>query len=732
MKRALAVTGFSMLGILTVFCNVKSDTAMGAAIIASLIALLFSLIIKPVRRNGTLPTAFLSVLIALCVLFFNNSAYFKNAVLYSEKELTVSGKLTELPYKANGNNYYIIETDAINGVGESIKMRLVSSSPLDLEPTDRITVDVKSFLLGTTGDEYLNYYKSKGLMLGGFTTGDAEIKKGVCTDLYDEILNIRYKMINSVMYYLPNDYGAVISGLTLGDKTDLSQRAENAFAACGVSHLFAVSGLHMSIWSMLFYRSAKRLRASRKSASAISILFCIFFILLTGCNPPVIRSGVMMILIFASNLFSREAEAFNSIGFALSIMLILNPYSALSTSLWLSLLATMGILMLSGRINAYISKPLKNIKSRALKGACSSILSLISVSVSVTVFTLPVYVLKIKTVSVLLLVSNLIMLSVGTLCMETGGIAAVLLVLGVKFIGAPLLLFSGFISKLLLNSALFLSRFRYALVPVDSNYSKIILAVFAAALSVFLILNVKNKKLVRSFAAVTAVVFLTANIAVYSLNFNSLRICAADVGNGMSVVVMYKGETVILGCGGDYYAESAICDIIKTNGVNIIDALIVPDSSDALSSAADGIIDGYDVKRLYLGSEQEKNRYSYKGEINAAQRSVISLSGGEVLIAVQNDSVCASAQIIYGGFRAVIAFSADDTLNGAYGNLLICRAVIPNGADVGRFDTVAVSADSTEEIIQAEFADNICSTADNGSISFLVKPNGEFSFRRMQ
>ncbi len=732
MKRALAVTGFTMLGILTVFCNIKNDTAMSVAIIVSLIALLLSVIIKPVRRNGTLPTAFLSALIALCVLFFNNSAYFKNAVIYSEKELTVSGRLTELPYKANGNSYYVIETDTINGKSENIKIRLVSSSPLDLKPTDRVTVNTKSFLLGTTDDEYLNYYRSKGLMLGGLVNGNAKIEKGVCTEGRDEILNIRYKMINAVMYYLPNDYGAVISGLTLGDKTNLSPRAENAFAACGVSHLFAVSGLHMSVWSMMFYRFAKGFRLSRKSASAISILFCILFMLLTGCNPPVIRSGVMMILFFASNLFSREAEAFNSIGFALSIMLILNPYSAQSISLWLSLLATMGILILSGRINGFISKPLKNTESRILKRVCKPIISVISVSIAVTVFTLPVYILKIKTVSVILIISNLVMLSAGTLCMEAGGIAAVLLVLGVKFIGAPLLLFSGFISKLLLKTALFLSRFRYALIPVDSNYSKIILAIFVTVLAVFLILNVKNKKVIRSLSVVTAIVFLAVNTAVYFLNFNSLRICAADVGNGMSVVVMYKGETAILGSGGDYYAESAICDIIKTNGVNIIDALVVPDGSKALSSAANGIINGYDVKRLYLGSESEKNRYSYNGEVSIIDRSVISLSGSEVLIAVQNDSVCTSAQIIYGGFRAVISFSADDTLHGADGNLLICRNKIPNGADVSRFSTITVSADSTEEIIQAEFANNICSTADNGSISFLVKPNGEFSYRRMQ
>lgn len=728
MKRALAVSGFSMLGTLLVFCNNHNDTTMSVAIIASLIVLLLSLLIKPVRQNRTLPTAFLSIMIALLILFADNSVYYKNAILYSEKEIAVTGSLTALPYKSDGRSYYIIETDTINGEVEKVGIRIASQEPIDLEPSDRINVVLKTFLLGGDDDGYLSYYKSKGVTLGAYIIGDSKIDKIMCMSVGDVMLRIRYNMVNKIMNVLPNDYGAVISGLVLGDKSNLSLRASNAFAACGVSHLFAVSGIHMSVWSLLFYKFAKHMRCSGKTASVISIFFCLFFMLLTGFNPPVVRAGFMMIIIYLSGLFSREAEAFNSIGLSLIVMLAINPYNAISLSLWLSLLATVGILILSPRIKHFLLKPEKRMKHQVSKKLYSYVVTVVAVSVAVSVFTMPVYVLKLKTISSLLLVSNLLMVSLGTLCMEISGVAALLLVLKAGFIGKPLMIVGGILSKLLLNTALLFSKFRYALLPVNSNYSKLMLALFALIIAGVLFFNLRNKKVIRALALSMASVFIFINAAVYFFNFNALRMTVADVGNGISVVMTYKGRNAVVGCGGEYFAESSICDIIKNNGITVIDYLIVPNNSSACSSAAYEIFGGYTIKNLYIYDEKEKIKFPSASKVNTVviDKSVISLFDGEVTIAVDNKA----AQIYYNGFHAVIAFYENCELNNAAGDVLVCRGQIPNGIYPGDFGCVVVSDTDTKNIWQTEFAGNICSTGYNGNISFLIKQNGEISMRR--
>lgn len=730
MKRALAVSGFTMLLTLTVFCNIKNDDTMSVAILASLFVFFLCLIIKPVRRNKTLPVAAISVFMALCSLFVSNSLYFKTAVLYNNREIEICGSLSELAFSDNGNTYYVIDTDTVNGVEENIKIRIVCTSPVDLEPTDTVKVTVKSFLTGQHDEVYLSYYKSINLFLTGYATSDFEITKGTHNTLADKILNLRNRMTQEVMTFMPNENGAVITGLVLGVKSDLSERATHAFSACGISHLFAVSGLHMSSWSILFFTFLRKLRVRRKTASSVSIVFCIFFMLLTGCNPPVVRAGFMMITIFMSNLFNREAEPFNSIGFALIIMLITNPYSSLSISLWLSLLATTGILTLTKPIGNTLKNPFVKIKQPLLNTVIDWIITAVSVSVAVTVFTIPVYVLKLKCISSLTILSNLIMVSIGSVCMLCGGTSMLLSVLRIDFLSKPLMIFSGLIAKFLLACSYKLSEFKFALIPVYSNYSKLLLAIFAVIIAVMLIINIKNKRVIKSVSISMAVIFVLANTVIYTLNYNCLMMTVCDVGNGTAVVLRYKGQTVLLGCGGNDYTEKTICDTMNSNGVSYIDYIILPDKSDYTAFAGEKIVNAYSVRHLLLCDSKQSARYSYKTCEVLKEKEVISLSDGEVLIAVSKAPYRCFAQIIYGKFIAVISFNYNNVLEGASGTLLVCRGRIPDGTSELNFKCVAVNTDDSSDIFQGDFSDNICSTDLNGSITFLIKSDGNFYNRR--
>lgn len=96
-----------------------------------------------------------------------------------------------------------------------------------------------------------------------------------------------------------------MAGLCYGDKSNIPRNVTTAFSAAGVSHLLAVSGLHLSVWSSLLYMIMRKLRVSRRISSASSIVFIIFFAILTGMNPPVVRAGTMIGLVFAAD-FSSE------------------------------------------------------------------------------------------------------------------------------------------------------------------------------------------------------------------------------------------------------------------------------------------------------------------------------------------------------------------------------------------------------------------------------------------
>ncbi len=714
MKRTLAVTGFTMLGTLLVFCNIQSVKAICVAVTAAFIALLFCLFFQKTRENKTLPTVFAFMIISLLILLISNRNYSAVSQAYNGKEISVSGYLTSTPYKQNGKNYYIIKTESVNGRNEKINIRIVSSSPIDFKPTDKITAKVKVFLLGADDETYLNYYKSKALTLGAFPTGEVAVQNSASIRIDRLILLLREKMKNSILHLLPNDYGAVITGLVLGDKTNLSEKTKNAFRFCGVSHLFAVSGLHITVWSMLFFRIISKLKMSVKKASAFSVLFCVFFMALTGFNPPVVRSGFMMIMIYISNLISREADAFNSIGLSLTVMLMINPYEAVSISLLLSVLATVGILTVSAPILSVLTSKLDRIKNSRIKLFIYSVMSIISVSISVSVFTVPIYIFTFKSISTLQILSNLLMVSLGTLCMEISGFAAILLVTGLGAVGKPLLILAGIMSKLLTQIAYLLSSYRYSLFPLDTELSLVLIIIFALVGIIMYLIKYKNKKVITILSAVAIVIFSAANLTSWFSSYGKLKLSVADVGNGTAVVMSYKGKNIVFSCEGEYFAESAICDIMNIYGISTVDYLCLPDGF----SHYERILDGYNVKEIYADDVKAFENIRLSSAVNKTDRNVICID--DLTLGITGSF----AQVVFGNTNILILFSDDNHSINYDCDILIYKNHIPSGVNT----EFAVSSCGKKTFGNS---DDIYYVSENGGISLKIENDKTFKYRRV-
>lgn len=711
MKRTLAVTGFTMLGTLSVFCNINNENAMLAAFSAACVALIFSLIIPKVRKNKTLPTVFLFVIISLIALNLSNKSYNKLITDFSQKEVTVSGCLISPAYKKGGKSYYVIKTDTVNSEKMHINIRLVTSSPVDFEPTDKITANVKLFTLGRDNDIYLKHYKSSALSLGAYPCGALEIQKSANHGLGQLILKLRVKMSGEIMKLLPNDYGAVITGIVLGDKSSLSIRTKNDFRFCGVSHLFAVSGLHISVWSLAFFNAIKKLRLSYKKCSVLTILFCIFFMALTGFNPPVIRSGFMMIMMFAAELFKREADAFNSIGFSLTVMLMSNPYNAINVSLLLSVLATSGILILHPIIFNVLTTKFKNIKNGKLKTLMFSTISIISVSISVTVFTMPIYIFVFGAISSLQIISNLLMISLGTLCMELAGVGALLCASGAVVLGKPLVVFAGVLSKIITETAHFLSSFRYAMFPLNTELSLLITVVFAVVGLIFYLLKYKNKRVISILCIFCAVVFSSVNIFSFLYEFNRLKLSVANAEGAVEIVASYKGKNIIFTNGSDYFSENVICGIIDKYGINTIDYLCL------LSKSAeyDSLLFGYNVNSVFAADISRFDNLTSTAQLYEINKNTIELDS--VKIGLDKSY----AQLSFGETKILISFSDTPEFKNSECDIYIFKNI---STDKIKYD-FAVSCGNKFKALKDR---NIYRVSENGSVSLLVNEDKTFKY----
>jgi competence protein ComEC len=146
---------------------------------------------------------------------------------------------------------------------------------------------------------------------------------------------------------------AVLNALLVGDKTHISTPLRDAFNRAGVSHLLAISGLHMGIvaftaflivrWIVSFIKPLLWLGWSKKTAAVLSFIPILAYGILAGMSPSTQRAVIMVGVFLLAFLFDRDQDLVNTIAVAAMIILILHPPSLFSISFQLSFAAVLSI-----------------------------------------------------------------------------------------------------------------------------------------------------------------------------------------------------------------------------------------------------------------------------------------------------------------------------------------------------------------------------------------------------
>ena len=597
MKRTFAVIGAAALLTMCALTRINIQ-AIKAAFITAFVALFISLIFKKIRENGILPTVAFTVCLC-CVVFglYESSIIKKTDGLTDKYEMHhIVCEIVSLPVTDNGRFYYTVKTEEIDGVKNVQKIRLSFKEQLNAKPFDRLDGNFRLYKLGSFSSEIENYYSSKGLSLGGYSNDLKGIKISDKIGFHPMyyILSAKQFVIDSISKNVPNEYGGLLTGFLLGEKGAVSEKILNAFSLIGSYHLLAVSGLHITVWTGFVYSLLRSLKLRRKLCNITAILFILFFMAITGFNPPVVRAGFLMLFVFAGRLFNKEADSINSIGFAVFLMLLINPYSALSQSLWLSVFATLGIIILSGKIYKVLNR--KETENSFLAFLKSFTLKSLAVSVSVTVFTLPLCVLFFDRFSLITPIANLVLIEITSFAMLLAGFAVLFFSLRITFVSSAFFFISSLLGRGITEFAVSLSKIPS--ITLGTDFLPLRIFAFLIPLFAVLIYYFKKKekpRLIKITSVLIAFSFLTVCVSGIVVERNRLRIYIPSVGNGTSVVITDKNKASVIGCGGNYFAYSEVCDIMKKEGVSEIEFLFIPSNESEVYSFYDDMCAGYDI-----------------------------------------------------------------------------------------------------------------------------------------
>ncbi len=198
--------------------------------------------------------------------------------------------------------------------------------------------------------------------------------------------------------------------LTVRERTSLSGRVSDAYRNAGLSHLLAISGLHLNIIITALRSLLSMLGMRKRTRESLALAAIVFYCVLTGFSPSVVRASVMLGAVVIGEITFSESDSLTMLFLALTVLLIANPFALLSLGLQLSFLSCLGILLLE----PHISELQRKIKGRyderfyRLRRIAASLVGSLAVTVSAVVFTFPVTMLNFGAFSYLAPIANLV------------------------------------------------------------------------------------------------------------------------------------------------------------------------------------------------------------------------------------------------------------------------------------------------------------------------------------
>lgn len=222
--------------------------------------------------------------------------------------------------------------------------------------------------------------------------------------LRNNIYNFKKKLSNKFDLYLSYNSSAVLKAMLLGDKSFLNLKMKDDFSKSGLSHIIAISGMHITLLSSLFLSLSLALGFSRRQSFYLSIFFLIFYLILIGAPASACRASLMGFLSFLALYFGRPGNLINVLFFSALVLLFINPLLIFGDiGFQLSFLAVLGIIYLNNSVKNFLI--LRLFKRFKFNGA---IIDILSITISVQLITLPILISSFEQVSLIAPLSNLL------------------------------------------------------------------------------------------------------------------------------------------------------------------------------------------------------------------------------------------------------------------------------------------------------------------------------------
>lgn len=531
-----------------------------------------------------------------------------------ELPCTVSGKIKEIKTDGLSDTYYITADSIVSSefaykgkIGIVIYTSAGKERKNNPGNTDHIYLDYINgdyiCMSGTvsvpdsatnpgTFDQYI-YLRNKGYYLC-ISNGTIESGNHRPYSIEGFLYGIKNRCTKIIDNSFDSESAGIVKAMLVADKSTLDKNIKKLYSENGIAHIMAISGVHVAIIGMTLYGFLRKLRIGRLISGTFSIAIIILYGIMTGMSSSTERAVIMLILSIAAEYFGRKTDAPTSMGFAMIIMVLGNPYVILDAGFQLSFAAITGVTVVAPQLRKLLrmfkcfikeadeKKKQKHKKIMSLRKMIIKLIDALVVGIASFITTTPViiyYYYQFPPYSILI---NLIVIPLVSLIV--GGSILVVLT-GLFFTGAAVVM--TYPVRLILFGYKYLCIFASGLpgasVLVGHISIGMIFVYYLSVVLIFAILRmIRIGKTERGgpilYLMLATVLFLTVVYEVYSYD-KSLKVVYMDVGQGDGVLLRTSGHGGILIDGGSSsnkrVGEYVMVPVLKYYGVSEIEYAFV-------------------------------------------------------------------------------------------------------------------------------------------------------------
>ena len=582
-----------------------------------------------------------------------------------------------------------------------LTMNIITEEPANSPKAHAYAFDMKNYLKsnGCVGQLQVSQYELMGQQSGFLTFMAGQ----------------RFKMKQHIQEHFPLSLQAEAEALLIGSREQMPTDMQNAYQTLGITHLFAISGLHVALIAWLIYEMMIRLGIRRETATWLLIIILPLYALLAGGAPSVWRSVSVTEIVLLSMLFQRKIAIEDAFSLSIIGFIFLTPWIIFQIGFQLSYLAAFSLIYSSILLR---SSQTYLLQSLIITGVCQLIVYpiLLYHFFEISISSFLANLVFVPLFSFLILPLNLLFLFLTYLLPS---LAEILL-----HVYEPV---RGLLEILILK----LGTLPYQVWnPMKPTHEVVLLAYVSVGL---LLVSLERKK--RLFLSTIFFLFVVVFIQIGPYMDSSTRISFVNVGQGDCILIEmpFRKQVIMIDTGGllrfdqeDWkqtkepyeIGRQVVLPFLKGKGINTIDILIITHADADHMEGAEEILRGVKVNEIHItpGSTEKEVMDDLNWEIEKQSIPIYEKKAGDVILSDYFDFqyLYPLDQIYEGNNDSLVLSMRNNYFHGLF---------IGDLEEQGELDLVHHYSDTLKQINVLKVGHHGSKTSSNEKFLGLVQPN---------